>query len=330
MTRLHSFFRLRTLLCLLPVLFLLFALLLPRRTQMLRESELTGLGAAPPQTNPYDTLSVPTQIIRWNDTYFLVDCYHDQILFSDSLDRPVSDWLVCTDAIRRGHTIAGDDRVLLADDTEGNRILVLEQIDGSFVNTQTFSDIGIRPHYVVYDQPTARFYALSSMTGELYVFAREKNSSRVYLEKILSIPELNQVYVRSFTLDGDRIYFAAANGTILEARLRDLQVLNRYSVPEEIAGLIQITRIQDYYYLTVSTDLYGNQENATIVRTRDLSDLAAGKYEDIYASFIGGGTPYYLTAFDGFYYLTEHRIPGHSVFRFAVEKNRLTRIETLY
>ena len=40
-----------------------------------------------------------------------------------------------------------------------------------------------------------------------------------------------------------------------------------------MAGMIQLTRIQDYFYITISTDIAGNQDYATIIRTKDLSGL---------------------------------------------------------
>lgn len=280
--------------------------------------------------NLQTTLSVPTQITKIGPDYFLVDCYHDQILTSTSPDVPLSEWYVMTDQISRGHTIAGDGTVYLADDTENNRILIFEKKDGAFFLTQTFNDVGIRPHYVVYDEASSRFYALSSMTGELYVFRRRTDSARVVLEKILSVPELTDIYVRSFTIDGEDIYFVSGNRSILRARKKDLKILESWPVPDEIAGMVQLTRIQDYFYITVSTDLYGSQDYATMLRVRDLKELSAGQWEDIYSSFVGGGTPYYISAFDGHYYLTEHRIPGHSVWQFDVESNQLVNIRTLY
>lgn len=159
----------------------------------------------PIPVNPYFDLSVPTYITKLQDTYFLVDCYHDEIIYSDSLDRELNEWEVMTDEINRGHTIASDGVVYLTDDTENNRILVFEKEDGRFIHTQTFSDIGIRPHYIVYDETSGYFYALSSMTGELYVFSREKNSTRMGLKEVRSIEKLNGVYVRSFTIIGKEI-----------------------------------------------------------------------------------------------------------------------------
>lgn len=280
--------------------------------------------------NIQSALSVPTQITRIGDDYFIVDCYHDQILTSPELDRPLTEWTVMSDQISRGHTIAGDGTVYLADDTENHRILVFEKKDGIFYLTQTFDGIGVRPHYVVYDEASKRFYALSSMTGELYVFVRPADTSDVALEKVLSIPELNGFYVRSFTIEGDDIYFVSGNSTIIRAGLKDLSVRETWPVPAEIAGMVQLTRIQDYFYITVSTDLTGSQDYATLIRTKDLGALAEGNWEDIYGTFIGGGTPYYISSFDGHYFLTEHRIPGHGVWQFDVRDNEIVNVETLF
>lgn len=280
--------------------------------------------------NPYTDLSVPTYITKIGDLYFLVDCYHDQIIYHDNLTDPLTDWLVMTDEINKGHTIAGDGLVYLVDDTENNRILVFEEQDGGFIHTQTFTDIGNRPHYVIYDAPTATFYAWSSMSGEMYLFRHDPNDSRMYLSEIRSIEQLDNVYVRSFTIMDDEIYLVSGNSSILRVDLDTFKLLEAYPVPDSMAGMIQLTKIQDYYYITISTDITGNQDYATIVRTRDLAGLAQGNYEDVYENFIGGGTPYYITDFDNAYYLTEHRLPGHSVWRFRVQDNELTDVETIY
>lgn len=302
-----------------------------REPSVLAFSEAMTSIPAPLAQNAQPSLSVPTQLTKIGEDYFLVDCYHNQILTSADLNAPLSEWYVLTSQIDRGHTIAGDGVVYLADDTENNRILIFEKKDDTFVMTQMFSNVGVRPHYVCYDEDSERFFALSSMTGELYVFFRpDPSAPQVALEKILSIPELSGVYVRSFMIDGDDVYFVSGNSAIIRARKKDLKVLERFSVPPEIAGMVQLARIQDWFYITVSTDAAGNQDYATILRVRDLNDLADGHWEDIYSNFIGGGTPYYITGFDGHFYLTEHRIPGHSVWQFDVKDNELTGAATLF
>lgn len=280
--------------------------------------------------NSYQDLCIPTYLTKVHDLYFLVDCYHDQIIYNDNLIDPLNEWLVMTDEISKGHTLASDGTVYLADDTERNRILVFEKKGEIFIHTQTFHDIGNRPHYIIYDEPTDTFYAWSSLSGEMYLFRHPSNSRHMFLAQVRRIKALDNIYVRSFTIIGDEIYFVSGNSSIIRADLKSFKILETYPVPDDIAGMIQLTKIQDYFYITVSTDITGSQEYATILRTKDLKSLAKGRYEDIYTQFIGGGTPYYITCLDDGYYLTEHRLPDHSVWRFQVKDNMIQNIETIY
>lgn len=301
-----------------------------RASKPVPESDISAPEITNVITNPYPDLSVPTYLTKVKDTYFLVDCYHNQVIYHENLTDPLSEWKVMTSKINKGHTLASDGDVYLIDDTEQNRVLVFEERDDTYVHTQTFDDIGDRPHYIIYDAATDTFYAWSSMSGEMYLFRHNDGDTRMYLTEIRRIETLDNTYVRSFTIIGSDIYFVSGNSSIIRADLNSFEILETYPVPDSIAGMIQLIRIQDYYYITVSTDITGNQDYATILRTRDLSGLAEGRYEDIYGYFIGGGTPYYITQLDNVYYLTEHRLPGHSLWRFQVEKNEIVDVETVY
>lgn len=280
------------------------------------------------RSNPFPDLSVPTQITKIEDTYFIVDCYHNQVIYNDNLTDPLTEWKVMTDEMAMGHTIAGDGDIYLIDDTENERIMVLEKKDDAFAFTQQFEGVTGRPHYIIYDDNEKCFYAWCSVSGELYVI-RNDPEGPAYISDIRRIPELDGVYVRSFTIIGDEILFVSGNNCIIKARLDTLKVTERYPVPDEISGMIQITPIDGQYYITVSTNSSWDQSYATIIRCERLEDLAEGKYEDIYKNFIGGGTPYYITGFDGSYYLTEHRLPGHSIWRFTIDNGKISA-ETVY
>ena len=200
-----------------------------------------------------------------------------------------------------------------------------------FLPTQEFTEIGDRPHYIIYDEATMTFYVWSSESGEMFLFRRSADDTSLYLTEIRSIPSLNGIYVRSFTIEGDTIYFVSGNSSIIEADLDTFRIKKEYPVPDNMAGMVQLTFIRDYCYLTISTDVTGSQDYATMIRAKKLSDLAKGNYEDIYASFVGGGTPYYISRIDDTYYLTEHRLPGHSIWSFQVnDKNEITNVTTIY
>lgn len=287
------------------------------------------------QHNLQPALSVPTYVTKIDEIYFIVDCYNNQVIYNDNMTDPLQEWKIMTGEVTMAHTLASDGTVYLIDDTENNRILVMEKslnADGEviFIPTQRFSNIGNRPHYIIYDEYTDTFYAWSSQSGEMYLFRRKADTTSVYLTEIRSIPSLNGVYARSFTIIDDRIYFVSGNSTIIEADLYTFEIKKEYPVPAEMAGMIQITPIDNYYYITISTDAAGNQDYATMIRVKDLDDLAEGNYEDVYSNFIGGGTPYYITQIDELWYLTEHRLPGHSIWSFRVVDDRITDVKTIY
>ncbi len=285
--------------------------------------------------NPNPTLKVPTYITKVKDNYFIVDCYNNQVIYNQNLTDPLYEWRIMTTDVALPHTLASDGTIYMIDDTENNRILIMEEgINENgmpvFVPTQEFTDIGNRPHYIVYHEPTDTFYAWSSQSGEMFLFRRPEDDTRVYLTEVRTIPSLNNAYVRSFTIIEDRIYFVSGNSSIIEADLDSFTVKKEYHVPDSLYGMIQLTRIGDYFYITNSTDITGNQDFATIIRTKDLDDLTKGNYEDVYHHFIGGGTPYYLTQIEDTWYLTEHRIPGHCIFSFQVTDNTITNVQTIY
>ena len=284
------------------------------------------------EKNIYDTLNVATYLTKIGDTYFISDCYHNQILFHDNVKDAITEWKILTNDVHYAHTIAGDGTVLLIDDTENNRILVFEKAGEGYVQTQTFDNVGMRPHFVQYDEKRQTFYAWSSITGEMYYFKRNASNNEVFIEKILKIDELFGVYVRSFTIMEDDIYFISGhnNEKIIRANADTLEILETYSVTPEIAGMVQLVKIQDYYYITVSTDNQENQDYATILRTKDLHSLADGEYEDIYDKFgISGGTPYYITQIDGRYYMAHHRT-SENIVAFDVVNNEIKNVEVVY
>lgn len=311
----------------------------------IEESSLTCDGEDPiaaaseytPGKNYDSKLSVPTYVTNIDDTWFIVDCYHNRVIYSDSLETPLNEWNIMTSDATRPHTIASDGKVYMIDDTDNNRILIFEKVDGKFIHTQSFYDIGIRPHYTVYDEATDTFYVWSSMTGELFCFRTDSSTGRVYLTDKRKIDSLDGIYIRSFSvIDGD-IYLVSgvseegAEATILQCDLATFEIKQIYAVPDELAGMVQITKIQDFYYISVSTDKTGNQDVATIVRTKSLDDLATGEYEDIYSKyFIGGGTPYYISSVGDTYFLTEHRLKDHSVWSFKVEDNEIADVQPIF
>ena len=138
------------------------------------------------------------------------------------------------------------------------------------------------------------------------------------------------MYVRSFTIMGDSILFPCVElGAILQVDRYSFELEQCYPVPDAIAGMVQIVPIEDYFYITVSSDRNYGRSTATIIRTTDLSGLRYGCYEDLKSLFGSKGTPYYISRFDGSYFMTHHDAsPG--IYRFQVENNIVKNISGLY
>ncbi|MBE5844362.1 MAG: hypothetical protein E7302_09300 [Butyrivibrio sp.] len=308
-------------------------------------------------SNAESTLSVPTYIDKLGDDWFIVDCYHNQIIYNDNLETPLYEWKVLTKNVNLPHTMASDGTVYLLDDTENNRVLVFEKDEDSYKCTQLFNEIGQRPHYVVYDEDDKAFYVWSSTTGEMYIFRRDKDSSKMYLTEIRRVggstlkgnasetsdntgddSVLNGAYIRSFFIDGDDIYFVSgitAQGTasgIIKCNKYTMEIKEQISVPDELAGMAYMRYDAPYYYITVSTDVTGSQDAATMLRTDSLDKLMAKDYEVIYDTyFVGGGTPYNIFKVDDTYYLTEHRLPAHAIWSYRIdEKGNIEEVESIY
>lgn len=291
--------------------------------------------------NTYDTLNVATYITKVDDTYFIADCYHDQILYNKNLTDPVSQWCVLTDEVHYAHTIASDGVMFLVDDTENNRLLAFQRTDEGYVHTQTLENIGMRPHYVQYDAKNQTFMAWSSITGEMYLVKKAEKPNEqgiypLYVDKILKINELYGVYVRSFTVMEDGIYFVSGhnNQKIIKAAVNSRQdgfdILEEYPVADQAAGMVQLVKIGDFYYITISTDNQENQDYATILRTDRLERLADGSYEEIYDQFgVSGGTPYYITEIESRYYMAHHRT-NENIIAFDVNQNQIEHVEVIY
>ena len=102
----------------------------PDTDPYIRESDridfdISTLNAIPDNPNP--TLSVPTYITKVKDTYFIVDCYHNQVIYNENLTDPLYEWRIMASGLGMPHTLASDGFVYLIDDTENNRVLVMEE-----------------------------------------------------------------------------------------------------------------------------------------------------------------------------------------------------------
>ncbi|MCD7836515.1 MAG: hypothetical protein LUG83_07710 [Lachnospiraceae bacterium] len=257
-----------------------------------------------PNPNP-ETFNVPTQVYGINGDFFIVDAYNQQILYTDSYYNEPAKWNLMADKLYRPHAIASDGTIYMVVDTDNNRVVTYAKNETGFQVVETFENVGIRPHYVEYDAATKQFYVWSSMTGTMYIYKRNTSGLGVTLKKTAYIKSLDGSYTRSFTIDGNNIYFPSmGKNAIYVVNKSSFKVKNIYSVSSELGGMVQIRHEQNYYYLVTSSDASGDQSKATIVRSKSLAGFVEGGYEDIREKFEElDGVPYYISHLgDGHYY----------------------------
>lgn len=271
-----------------------------------KQLAVNGLVHSNPK-NQYKQLKTPAMVTKIKDDYMIVDTYHNQVIYSRSLQTPINEWSVLGGGLSLPHAIASDGSVYLVTDTEKHQVLVYEWRNGRYQNTQKLSKIGIRPHAIQYDEQTATFFVWSAHTGEMYLLKKEPLTGLVCIDQIRQVKELHGQYVRSFTVVDDTIWFpSGTNGEILVVDKNTFEVLYRYPVTDEIAGMASVMPYGGYVYMTVSTDLSFDQSKATMLRVQNPETLKYGIYEDIYDAVGRKGVPYYFEKLDTGLYVTTH------------------------
>jgi hypothetical protein len=276
-----------------------------------------------------DTLYVPTQITKIDNKYFIVDCLHSRVIYSDDISSKLSDWKLLTKT-NRGHSLASDGAVLLHDDTEDSSILVFSKNDkGDFYRSQTISDVTGRPHYIMYDKDSDLFYALASEEGKIYIL--KNNHGIVSIVDSFVVEPNNGCYIRSFDMIDGHIYLISGNGNIYKIKYKNpgYEIVDSYKVPDSMVVMNNIIKIDDYYYLTSFQNSY-MQIAPTFVRTKDLSGLYNGNYEDLYKLFNFNSTPYFITLLDGKYYITEIGEKYNSIKSFESKQNKINNIQDVF
>ncbi len=279
-------------------------------------------------------LYVPTSIQKYGDTYFIVDCWNHRVIYSDSLEKDISEWSTMTDeSYVGGHTIASDGDIYVLDNTDNSQVIAYREniSSGGFVKIKTIGNIEGRPHYVVYDEIEKKFYVIGSTSGKLYVF--ENRNGILMLTQTVDLEEIKNSYVRSISIIDGNLYTVCGNNAICEYSIEknSFTLLNSYEIQDDFYGMNQITKIQDYFYITVNTDKNGDISKTDIIRVNDLNDIANNNYESIYTDMKFVGQPYYINEFDDKYYITQiSETKGNGIKTFEVVNNDISNVSDVY
>ena len=279
-----------------------------------------------------DTLYVPTMIQKIEDTYFLVDCWHHRVLYSESITDNIQNWKTLSDeGYKGGHTIASDGELYLLDNTDANEVLVYKKENGAFIKTQTMKGVLGRPHFVVYDESKDRFLVIGSIVGKIYIF-KNRNGTLEWSDTV-TLPEIQSSYVRSISIINEQLYTVSGPGKLFVYDMTDTDfILNKaYDIPDCYFGMNQVVKIDEYYYLTVNTDNQGNVAAATILRVKDLDDISKGQEENLYETLGFATQPYFITHFDNRYFLTEISAEGENgIVSFDIHNGTISDVQWLF
>jgi len=238
-----------------------------------------------------DRLYAPTFLTKIDSLYFIVDCWHNRVLYSPTVDAPIATWRLLDDGLAGPHSIASDSVLYVVEDTGRHGLRVYTHLGGTFQCVQTIAGLGRRTHRVAYDAASSAFYALSSDSQQITKLIREADRLRVLYRKPL--PFLGTAYTRSFTIADDSMFFVSGSNTITKTRYLDdsYQVLATYYMPLPLQGMNDLFKSGKYYYLTATPK--------TIIRTTSIQSIGEGHWQNIYGVLGFKGTPYYMAEFDG-------------------------------
>lgn len=231
-----------------------------------------------------------------------------------------------------GHSIASDGELYVLDNTDNNQVLCYKRkSDGTFEKVITTGNIKSRPHFVIYDDVYNYFYVIGSTSGFIYVFENQDGKLNLIREDVLT--EIEGYYVRSISIIDGYLYTTSGNNMICQYSISadGFTLTNSYYVPDEMYGMNQVIKIQDYYYITVNTDKAGDVSKTNIYRVRNLEDIATGNYESLYADMGFVGQPYYITHFDDEYYIPQiSATKGNGIKSFDVVNNEISDVRDLW
>jgi hypothetical protein len=252
-------------------------------------------------------LYTPTQIANLYGYYFIVDCWHHRILYSEHMYESVCDWRVLDDITLSGpHSIASDGELFVVDNTDRHQLNVYKFVHGSFELIQVVISVGNRPHKVVFCQQRKLFVVLSSYTQELYIFVN--NNGLLQLHGRHKLNELAGVYCRSFCIVNYDLLVCGANGDICTYDIdAGFNFKSKITISDKLTGrhgLNEIAFIDNAYYLSATPSV--------LLKAKCLNSFTTGEYEVVKFS-VAMSTPYYFTSFDNAIWVCSIALPPEFV-----------------
>ena len=273
----------------------------PERERIETINERFGINPTPrdvlKKTFYPDRLNLPTHLARAGEYWFITDSYNNRVIYSDRLDLPIRDWLVLDEQLSRPHSLASDGRYYVVDDTDAHALRVYIREGETFKLKQMITDVGARPHRVLFDPDTEAFYALASRSQEMVKLVITVDSVSVKFRRHL--PDLNAAYTRSFQLIDGKMYIASGPGyiTVLEYRDDSYRLLGKYNLPQRLQGMNDLFRVGDKWYINATLNI--------ALECDSLAQLEQDECRSVYDDWQLTGNPYYFSFIDDRYFVTQ-------------------------
>ncbi|MEJ2177879.1 MAG: hypothetical protein P8Y12_07990, partial [Gammaproteobacteria bacterium] len=140
----------------------------------------------------------------------------------------------------------------VVDDTDAHAVRVYLKTPTGFKKHQAITDIGARPHRVMFDQYSKKFFVLASSTQEMVELVRKDD--RLIMSRKVPLQSIQGIYTRSFRFIGDHIWLFTSAGvvSVIDYRNGSYQEVNRYSLPESLSNLNDFIIVGDRVYVTAT------------------------------------------------------------------------------
>lgn len=289
-------------------------------------------------------LCTPTQITKIDGVYFIVDCWHHRIFYNDRLSADLNDWKIMPGETVGGHTIAGSNRMLIADSTDTDELVCYrkkQENDGFHfelcgrIDIRPFLpfDVGklkfgiARPHCVLYDNEKDCFLVAVSGADTLLVVRDHEDG--VSIDQVFTPKEFKQAYLK-FVSKIDGAYWMAANDKLFRFQLDgdSLNILSSYKLPPHIRSdeVNAFTKIggTNRYYMTIC-----RPGEAYVLDSPQTAQDGILAVKPVGEQLRAKGIPYAFSEFDDQVLLTEIE-PVSRIVRFRIKNNMLEPDGTLF
>lgn len=239
-------------------------------------------------------LYTATNIEKFGNTYYIVDCWHDRVIYAKDLSK-IKDWNILDNNLYHPHSICEGNGIYAVENTENGSVCFYKK--GTIFEKIDEISVGRRPHRLIYDNLRDMFWILAGESQEIFGVRMTDGILQICFRQ--KIEELKSSYVRSMRIINNKFYIVSGPGYILQLIFsNDRFIIEKmYPVPADYCGMNDIIFLDGYFWISVYQDSKKNIRPA-LLRLSSLEDFQTGKYQDFYDVLGIKGVPYFFSWID--------------------------------